>query len=47
MRERLERVEYCPGVEEERVESLWVGTKGQAGTCGAVVVVCYRSLDLN
>ena len=47
VRERLERAEYCPGVEEERVESLWVGTKGQAGTCGAVVVVCYRSLDLN
>ena len=47
MRERLERVEYCPGVEEERVESLWDGTKGQAGTRGAVVVVCYRSLDLN
>ena len=47
VRERLERAEYCPGVEEERAESLWVGTKGQAGIRGAVVGVCYRPLDLN
>ena len=47
VRERLERAEYCPGVEEERVESLWDGTKGKAGTRGAVVGVCYRPLDLN
>ena len=37
VREQLERIEYCPEVDEERVESLWVGTKGQARMRGTVV----------
>ena len=49
VREQLERIEYCPGVDgdAEQVESLWVGIKGQAGMRGTVVGVCYRPLDQN
>lgn len=45
MREKLHCIEYCPGADEERVESLWVRIKGQAGMGDAVVRVCYRPLD--
>ena len=49
VREQLERIEYCPGVDEdaEQVESMQVGIKGQAGMRGTVVGVCYRPLDQN
>ena len=39
------RDRYCPGADEERVESLWVRIKGQAGMGDAVVGVCYRPPD--
>ena len=38
VREQLDCTEYCPGVDEEGVERLWVGIKGQAGMGDTVVV---------
>jgi len=42
VRQQLEHNELCLGVDEERVESLWVGIKGQAHTGDTVVGVYYR-----
>lgn len=42
MREQLQCIEYCPGTDEEQVESLWVRSKGQAGMGDTVVGVYYR-----
>ena len=40
VKERLHCIEYCPGADEEQVESLWVRIKGQAGIGDTVVGVC-------
>ena len=45
VREQLQCIEYCPRVDEERVESLWVRIKGQAGMGDTVVGVYYRPTD--
>ena len=45
MREQLECIELCPGVEGEQVESLWVKIKGQANMGVTVVGVSYRPPD--
>jgi len=42
MREQLECIEFCLRVDEERVETLWVRTKGQAHMGETVVGVYYR-----
>ncbi|GAB0209126.1 hypothetical protein GRJ2_003378300 [Grus japonensis] len=45
VREQLECIELCLGMDEERVESLWVRMKGQANMGDTVVGVCYRPPD--
>ena len=45
MREKLHCIEYCPGADEQLVESLWVRIKGQAGMGYTVVGVYYRPPD--
>ena len=42
MREQLEGIELCLGLDVERVESLCVRIKGQATMADTVVRVCYR-----
>ena len=45
MREKLECIELCLGADEEQVESLWVGIKGQAHKGDITVGVYYRPPD--
>ena len=45
VREQLEYIELCLGVDEEPVESLWVRIKGQAHMGDTVVGVYYRPPD--
>jgi len=45
VREQLEHIELCLGVDEEPVESLWVRIKGQAHMGDTVVGVYYRPPD--
>ena len=45
VREQLECIELCLGVEGEQVESLWVKNKGQANMGDTVVGICYRPHD--
>jgi len=45
VREQLECTELWLGVDEERVESLWVRIKGQAHMGDTIVGVYYRSPD--
>ena len=45
VREQLQCIECHPGMDEERVESLWVKVKGQAGKGDTVVGVYYRPPD--
>ena len=45
MREQLECIELCLAVDEERVESLWIRTKGQTHTGDVIVGVYYRPPD--
>ncbi|GAB0206453.1 hypothetical protein GRJ2_003110900 [Grus japonensis] len=45
VREQLECIELRLGVDEERVESLWVRIKGQANMGDTVVGVYYRPPD--
>jgi len=46
VREQLECIELCLGVDEEGVESLWVRIKGQAHMGDITVGVYYRPPDL-
>jgi len=45
VREQLEYIDLCLGVDEERVKSLWVRIKGQTNMCDTVVGVYYWPLD--
>ena len=45
VREQLQCTKFCPGADEERVESVWVRIKGQAGRGDTAVGVCYRPPD--
>jgi len=45
VREQLECIELCLGVDEERVESLWVRIKGQPHMGDIIVGVYYRPPD--
>jgi len=45
VREKLECIELCLGADEEQVESLWVGIKGQAHKGDITVGVYYRPPD--
>jgi len=45
VREQLECIELCLGVDEEQVESLWVRIKGQAHMAGVIASVYYRPPD--
>jgi len=45
VREQLECIELCLGVDEEGVESLWVRIKGQAHMDDVIVGVYYRPPD--
>ncbi|GAB0187639.1 mitochondrial enolase superfamily member 1 [Grus japonensis] len=45
VREQLESIDLCLGVDEEQVESLWVRIKGQANMGDTVVGVYYVPLD--
>ncbi|GAB0207210.1 hypothetical protein GRJ2_003186600 [Grus japonensis] len=45
VREQLKCIKFCLGVDEERVESLWVRMKGQANMGDTVVGVYYRPPD--
>ncbi|GAB0202653.1 hypothetical protein GRJ2_002730900 [Grus japonensis] len=45
VREQLECIELCLGVDEERVKSLWVRIKGQANMGDTVVGVYYKPPD--
>ncbi|GAB0206526.1 hypothetical protein GRJ2_003118200 [Grus japonensis] len=45
VREQLECIELCLGMDEERVESLWVRMKGQANMGDTVVGDYYRPPD--
>jgi len=45
VREQLECIELCLGVDEEQVESFWVRIKGQAHTGDITVGVYYRPPD--
>ena len=40
--DQLECMELCLGMDEEPTKSLWVRTKGRAGTGDIIVEVCYR-----
>jgi len=45
VREKLECIDLCLGVDEERVKSLQVRVKGQANMGDMVVGVYYRPPD--
>lgn len=45
VKEHLECMELCLGVDDERVESLWVRMKGQANIGDTAVDVYYRPPD--
>jgi len=45
VREQLECIELCLGVDEEQAERLRVRIKGQAHTGDIIVGVCYRPPD--
>ncbi|PKU38936.1 hypothetical protein llap_10761 [Limosa lapponica baueri] len=45
VRERVERIELCQGVDDECVESLWVRSKGRANMGDTVLGVYYRPPD--
>jgi len=45
VREKLERIELCLGVDEEQVKSLWIRIKGRAHMGDITVGVHYRPPD--
>ena len=45
VKEQLEHIELCLGVDEEQVKSLWVKTKSQANMGGTAVGVYHRPPD--
>jgi len=45
VREQLQCIELCLGVDEDRVKSLWVRIKGQAHKGDITVGVYYRPPD--
>jgi len=45
VKDRLECMELCLGLDEEPTESLWVKIKSRAGTGDITVGVCYRPHD--
>ena len=45
VKDQLECMELCLGLDEEPMESLWVKIKGRAGTGDITVGVCYQSPD--
>ena len=45
VREQLECIELCLGVDEERVKSLWVSIKGQTHMGDIAVGVHYKPPD--
>jgi len=45
VREQLECMELCLGIDEEPTESLQVRIKEKTGRGDTVVDVCYRPLD--
>ncbi|KAJ7413876.1 mitochondrial fission process protein 1 [Pitangus sulphuratus] len=45
VRLHLECIKLCLGVDDEQVENLCVGIKGQTSEGNIVVGVCYRSPD--
>jgi len=45
VKDQLECMELCLGLDGEPTESLWVKIKGRAGTGNITVGVCYRPPD--
>jgi len=45
VKDQLECMELCLGMDEEPTESLWFKIKGRAGTGDITVGVCYRAPD--
>ena len=45
VREQLECIELCLGMDDEPSESLWVSTKEKTGKGDVVVGVCYKPPD--
>ena len=45
VREQLECIELCLGMDDEPSESLWVSTKEKTGKGDIVVGVCYKPPD--
>ncbi|GAB0182662.1 hypothetical protein GRJ2_000731500 [Grus japonensis] len=43
--DKLECMEYHPGMDEELTESLWVRIKGWTGTGDTIVGLCYKPLS--
>ncbi|PKU27961.1 hypothetical protein llap_21735 [Limosa lapponica baueri] len=46
VKDQLECMELCLGMDEEPTESLWVKIKQRAGTGDVTAGVCYRPPDL-
>ncbi|KAJ7397045.1 mitochondrial fission process protein 1 [Pitangus sulphuratus] len=42
VRQHLEYIKLCLGVEDEQVKSLWVRIKGSTSKSDTVVGICYR-----